>query len=42
VSILEWILIIVSAHNLIGIWLISSTVENILSIVKEMNEEEGT
>jgi len=37
-SIAEWILIIVTAHNFLAIWLIAGVLEKILRVLEEMNK----
>lgn len=39
-SIVEWILIIATAHNFLSVWLIAGVLEKILRVLEEMNGEE--
>jgi hypothetical protein len=38
VSIVEWILIIATAHNFLSVWLMAGVLEKILRVLEEMNK----
>ena len=38
-DLMEWILILVVAHNFLSVWIISGILDKILSILAEMNAE---